>query len=73
MPEFHFRHSGKGSVPQTHGITASDEADAFRKKDEFIANHGVRYVSGSMQVFCQTMWKKVPEPAHNDLDNVLGS
>ncbi len=63
MPEFHFRHSGKNGVPATHGLTASDEADAFRRKDKFVAEQGVKYVPGSMQVYRQTVWKKVTDPA----------
>jgi hypothetical protein len=62
MPEFHFRHSGTNGVPQTHGVTASDEKDAFRKKDEFVAKNGVKYVPKSMEVFQQTMWVKIPDP-----------
>jgi hypothetical protein len=63
MPEFRFHYTGKNTVPSKHGLTAADEADAFRKKDAFISKHGGKYILSSMQVFRQSLWRKVPDPS----------
>ena len=62
MPEFKFQHSGNRGVPQKHGVTAKDEADAFAKMHRYCKKEGVTYVKGSMIVYQVPNWHKVPDP-----------
>ena len=68
MPSYRFRYAGDPAGPIetsiTHEFEASDDRDAYHKKDEYLESISGSYRDKSMQVLCMDTWEQVPELPH---------